>query len=162
VSTEEQPVLALELRPNASLGPRGLRWLLGAVIAINVVVAVGFSLVGAWPVVAFCGLDVALIWWALTASMRVQRIETITITAQELVWQEIREGRAVQELRFPRSFVFVRMTEDRYGARHSLVLASAGQTYPIALGLGVDERRELAALIDRTLRVRTSPTSATA
>jgi uncharacterized membrane protein len=85
--------------------------------------------------------------------MRVQRTETITITAHELVWQELRQGKAVQELRFPRSFVFARMTEDRYGARHNLVLASAGKTYPIAIGLGVGEREELADVLNRTLRL---------
>lgn len=148
-----RPVLAIELRPNASLGPRGLRWLLAFLIVVNVAVAAGFALVGAWPVVAFCGLDVALVWWALRTSMRVQRTETITITAHELVWQELREGKAVRELRFARNFVFVRMIEDRYGARHNLVLASAGKTYPIAVGLGVDERQELADVLNSALRV---------
>jgi uncharacterized membrane protein len=156
MTAEGAPLLALELRPNASLGQRGMRWILGTVIAINVAVAAGFGIAGAWPVVAFCGLDVALIWWALAASMRVQRIETLTVTAQELVWQEISEGKAVQELRFPRSFVFARMTEDRYGAPHTLVLASAGKAYPIALGLGVEERRELGVIIERALRTQTA------
>ncbi len=54
--------------------------------------------------------------------------------------RSLRQGKAVEELRFPRSFVFARMTEDRYGAKHNLVLASAGKTYPIAIGLGVGER----------------------
>jgi uncharacterized membrane protein len=162
MTADSSPLLALELRPNASLGQRGMAWILGIVIAINVAVAVGFSLAGAWPVVAFCGLDVALIWWALSASMRVQRIETIIVTAQELVWQELREGKAVQELRFPRSFVFARMTEDRYGAAQTLVLASAGKTYPIALGLGVGERRELGAMIEHALRMRTGDSASPA
>jgi len=154
-----EPLLALELRPNASLGPRGMRWILGVVIAINLAVGGGFWLAGAWPVVVFCGLDVLLIWWALKASMRVRRVETITVTASEIVWRELREGRPVQELRFPRGFVFVRMAEDRYGAAQSLVLASAGRTYPIAIGLGVDERRELSDLLQRTLRVRPPATA---
>lgn len=160
MTAEGDPVLALELRPNASLGQRGLRWILGAVIAVNAVVGVGFWLAGAWPVAAFCGLDVLLIWWALNAGMRVTRFETITITASELVWQDLRHGKLVQELRFPRSFVFVRMTEDRYGAQHALVLASAGRTYPIANGLGLEERRELADLLHRALRMASAPTAA--
>ncbi len=153
----DKPLLAIELKPNASLAPDVLRWILIGVITVNVVVAVGFAWNGAWPVVGFCGLDVLLIWWALKASMKTQRIEAITITAGELVWQEQREGKAVRELRFPRAFVRARMIEDRYGAKERLVLASRGKFFPIALGLGVAEREQLADILNEALRRVVSP-----
>ncbi len=89
----EQALLAIELRPNASLDPRGLRWLLGFLIAVNLAVAVGFALVNAWP-----SLPSAASTWRWSGgrsrpACACQRIETITITAHELVWQEFAPGK---------------------------------------------------------------------
>ena len=59
-----------ELVAYRSLNQTGFMLLMAAVIAINVVVGVVFMVAGAWPVLGFCGLDVALVYWAFKRSYR--------------------------------------------------------------------------------------------
>lgn len=67
-----------ELRPHRSLGVAAFKYMLIAVIAINVVVATFFWVQGAFPVAGFLGLDVLAIWLAFRfnyrAALRVERV----------------------------------------------------------------------------------------
>ena len=63
-----------ELVSHRSLGRTGFAVLMFAVIAINLVVGAGFYIAGAWPVLGFCGLDVALVYWAFKANYRAGRL----------------------------------------------------------------------------------------
>ena len=73
-----------------------------------------FYVIGAWPVVGFMGLDVALIWWAFRANFAdARRAEHIEITSDELVLRRLAEDRPAQEQRFARRWVRVELEEDR-------------------------------------------------
>ena len=48
-------------RPNRSLGPVARRWALGAIAFTTLGVAAGAAAFGAWPVMPFAGLEVALL-----------------------------------------------------------------------------------------------------
>jgi uncharacterized membrane protein len=67
-----------ELRPHRSLSVAAFKYMLTAVIAINVVVATFFWAQGAFPVAGFLGLDVLAIWLAFRfnyrAALRVERV----------------------------------------------------------------------------------------
>src|SRR6267378_2000688 len=47
--------------PNRSLGPLGRRWTLAAIAATTFAVAAGAAAIGAWPVMPFAGLEIALL-----------------------------------------------------------------------------------------------------
>ena len=69
------------LRPAPPLPPRAALAILGCVAAINFAFALSFVLRGAWPVMPFMGLDVALLAWAFHASRRAaKREEHVVVT----------------------------------------------------------------------------------
>jgi len=77
----ENILLDTVLRPAPALPARTLLVVLAIVASINVAFALSFILHGAWPVMPFMGLDVALLGWAFRASRRnAQREERITLT----------------------------------------------------------------------------------
>lgn len=79
------PLFAAELTPRRSINPRGLRVLAALVIVFCALPALVFFSVGAWPILGFMGLDIAVIAWALWASFTTgPRRETVTLWADKL------------------------------------------------------------------------------
>ncbi|WP_297507034.1 DUF2244 domain-containing protein [uncultured Caulobacter sp.] len=71
------------IQPNRSLSDRGMKVVLGVVIAFNLVIAVFLLVLGAPPVLPFLGLDVLAVWLALRASARAaRRAERVHVTAE--------------------------------------------------------------------------------
>ena len=68
----------LELIAHRSLSPSAFAVLFGSVAAINFLGGAVLWYVGAWPVVGFMGLDIALIWfgfhWSFNASLKKEKI----------------------------------------------------------------------------------------
>src|SRR5262245_27160207 len=60
VQVDSPPCVFLS-RPNRSLGPAARRWVLLAIAATPVGLAVGAAAFGGWPVMPFAGLEVALL-----------------------------------------------------------------------------------------------------
>lgn len=61
------------LRPHRSLSARAFKYMLIAVIVVNVVVALFFWVQGAFPVAGFLGLDVLALWLAFRFNYRAGR-----------------------------------------------------------------------------------------
>lgn len=73
------------LKPSPPLPPRMLLVILGIVTLFNAAFALSFVLKGAWPVMPFMGLDVALLGWAFrTSTLRAMREEHIVVTREDL------------------------------------------------------------------------------
>jgi len=68
--TANQIYLDVSLKPNRSLSPRGFLVVMGIASAVSLGAGTYFFLHGAWPVMGFFGLDLALLYWALKASYR--------------------------------------------------------------------------------------------
>lgn len=64
----DPPLFRAILRPHRSLSERGILvvTLLAGILAL--IPGLAFFLMGAWPIVGFMGLDVLLLYWALTWS----------------------------------------------------------------------------------------------
>src|SRR5438105_13845907 len=60
----ESPPYVHHCVPNRSLGAQGRRWFLAALIATTFAVATLATIFGAWPVMPFAGLEVALVMLA--------------------------------------------------------------------------------------------------
>ena len=66
------------LHPHRSLSPRGFLILMSAIGLVSFVMGMVFLLIGAWPVMGFFGLDVALIYFAFKLNYRSGRLyETV-------------------------------------------------------------------------------------
>lgn len=141
------------LTPHRSLSPKGFIILMSVIAGFNFVAGLFFYAIGAWPVVGFMGLDVALIWWAFRANFAdARRAEHIEITADELVLRRLREDRPAQEQRFARSWVRVELEEDRERELVGpLYLRLGGKRTEIASFLGAQERLSFANALKAAL-----------
>ncbi len=140
-----------ELGSHRSLGPVGFLVLMTAVTLINVVVGVGFYLLGAWPILGFCGLDVALIYWAFKANYRSGRAaETIELNPQVLTVIRYNASGTRERFEFNPYWVRVRLSEKADG-RNELRLATHGQDLHFAGFLSDDERRDFAEILTAAL-----------
>lgn len=63
-------IFDLELRPNRSLPERHFWRMIAGVAVIFLAMGVRFLLLGAWPILPFMLVDLALLWWAMRASYR--------------------------------------------------------------------------------------------
>lgn len=141
------------LTPHRSLSPQGFVILMSVIAGFNLIVGLFFYVIGAWPVVGFMGLDVALIWWAFRANFAdARRAEHIEITSDEVVLRRLAEDRPVQEQRFARQWVRVELEEDRERELVGpLYLRFGGKRTEIASFLGAQERLSFANALKAAL-----------
>jgi uncharacterized membrane protein len=141
------------LTPYRSLSRQGFVILMAVIVGLNLTVGLFFYVIGAWPVVGFMGLDVALIWWAFKANFAdARRAEHIEITPHELVLMRLAEHRPPQEQRFARRWVRVELEEDRErDLIGPLYLRFRGSRTEIASFLGAHERQAFARVLKAAL-----------
>ena len=83
ISTDGNTIVS---KPNNSLAPRGLLWLMISIAAIAMTVALGVSLSGAWLVLPFAGLEVFAFALALHhIYLHYDDFEKISLIDHELV-----------------------------------------------------------------------------
>jgi uncharacterized membrane protein len=115
------------------------------VIALNLVGGLMFFLIGAWPIVGFMGLDVALIWWAFRSNFRDgAQGERISVTGDLVSLERVNKVGAVSK-----------RVELEYDSERELtgrlLLWSHGKSHEIASFLGAEERQSLAQALRRVL-----------
>jgi uncharacterized membrane protein len=148
------PVLDLVMRPNRSGSARLAWWAVAGVAGLFGLLGLRFLLLGAWPILPFMAVDVALLWWAL-AQARQSREQERLVVAPAGVWLERveRDGtRALHQLE-PHSA----RLEIARSATGSIRLWLGDRKTAVELGqcLGQQERAEVAMEIRSALaRVR--------
>jgi len=137
--------------PNRSLGPEGRRWFLGLIAATTLGVAAGAAALGAWPVMPFAGIEVALVMLAF----HIVRLHDADFERLEIVGHEVRVERreASCVTRFVAHRPWARLVVRESGARCSLGLAYAGRTVPLGRLLSDEGRRRLAGELRARLAV---------
>jgi len=129
-------------KPNRSLGLAARRWVLGAIAATTLGVAAGATALGAWPVMPFAGLEVALVALAFRVLSRHDAdFERLEIGEHE-VSVEVRDAQSVT--RFVAHRPWARVVLRERGMRCTLGLAYAGRTMPLGRMLSDEGRRQLA------------------
>jgi len=151
LATADLPPFVHYSVPNRSLGPAGRRWCLAVIGGTTLVVALGAAMLGAWPVMPFAGLEVALLWLAFrVVQLHDRDFERIEIEDGELRL-EARDARRETHLVAQRAWARVVLKE--HGPRCTLGLAYAGKTVPLGRLLSDDGRRSLAAQLRGRVRV---------
>jgi uncharacterized membrane protein len=148
----EGPVLLdATLRPNPPASPRILLGLLILVAGINLAFGLSFMLRGAWPVTPFMGADVALLAWALRASIRASRsLEHLTLTPDRLRIERRPARGAPDEIALNPYWLRVEIDEDAL-VPSPLVLRGDGKSLKIGNFLGRDERISFARVLKSAL-----------
>jgi uncharacterized membrane protein len=139
------------LLPHRSLPPRGFNLLMLLLWLFSVAVGTGFVLAGAWPVIGFFGLDVALVYLAFRLNYRAaRRRETLRLGADAFTVERV-DVYGTRRLWSFQPFWLRVVLEERPGRANRLSLASHGRTLVIADFLAPATRRELAATIAEAL-----------
>jgi uncharacterized membrane protein len=148
-------VLDLVLRPHRSLSPAGFHALMAVLVAFGVASSFVFWLVGAWPVLAFVGIDLVLVYLAFKASYAGGRVyERVRLSAAALTVESVdrRGRRRACELQ-P---YWLRVDVDSETSR--LRLTSRGRSVDIAAFLPPDELGDVADEIRAGLARLREPT----
>lgn len=144
------------LVPHRSLSQRGFRLLLAVLVAANLVLGVPIFVLGAWPVIGFMGLDVALVVILFRLNYKSGRLtETLTLTEQDLIVTRIDPEGLTEETRLNAYWLRIDM-DDPPEHESRLTLISRGNRLVIGRFLTPDERLEVAqALRAAVARVKT-------
>ena len=149
----------IELAPNCSLTNRQAVRFFTATCAMAFGFALILTLKGFWPVLPFAGLELALLAWALNASLarRFYR-QTITVTEAD-VSVESRERSRHAQVVFPRHWAQVKLRRPATRLHPSrLTIESHGRQCELGSFLTEEERRGLALRLQRLIgRVNESP-----
>lgn len=140
------------LYPHRSLGERGFRLLLIGVGTVSTLVSIPFYIMGAWPVVGFFGLDVALLYLFFKLNYRdARRREYVLLTYVLLLVSRVDpRGRRVETAFNP---LWVRLERDEieeFGVTR-LSLVQRERSLEVGRFLGAAEKASFADAFGRAL-----------
>jgi uncharacterized membrane protein len=119
---------------------------------VSLAVGIGFVSIGAWPVIGFFGLDVALVYVAFRLSYRSGRqSETIRLADDAFTVEQLGVRGERRTWRFQPFWLRV-ILEERGEDWNRLLLASHGRSLTIGAFVTAATRRELAATLRDALR----------
>ena len=139
------------LWPNRSLPNAGFLAVMTVVITVNVTFGMAFFLLGAWPVLGFCGLDILLVWIAFRLSYRQGRLhERVRLSEADLLVSRVLPSG--HESRWRLQPYWTRVLIDRPVRHESEVrLQSKGGTLILGSFLSPNERADFAEALGAAL-----------
>ena len=139
------------LAPHRSLPPAGFRLLVGALLSVGLGAGAAFLMLGAWPVLGFFGLDIALLAWCFHLNYRQgRRRERLRLTPDALTLERMSPAGRVEQVRLPPWWLRVEI--DRSGGRPGpLTLATHGRREIVGAFLAPSERAEVAEALRQAL-----------
>ena len=141
------PAFRAVLTPHRSLSPSGFLILMIAISLVSFCVGLAFLLMGAWPVMGFFGLDVALIYWAFRQNYRSgNEFEAIEVTPDAVTLTRHAPDGQTSRLDFNAYWVRVALDERSDGGT-ALRLVSHGKSLIFGAFLTDEERREFAEVL---------------
>lgn len=148
----EPTIFSAIITPHRSLSQRGFLAVMGLIAGISFIGGVAFSVIGAWPVVGFFGLDVLLVYVAFCANYRAAAaFEEITVTPSELRVRRVsHRGEVVEWMLNPLWTRLERETHEDFGLLR-LFLVSRGRRLSIAAFLSPAEKESFAAALSAAL-----------
>ena len=148
----EPTIFSAVITPNRSLDRVGFVVLMGLVCFVSFVAGIVFLIAGAWPVVGFFGLDVALLYWAFKLNYaHAAAYEEVIITAAELKLRKVsHRGKAREWTLNPLWTKLEREAHADFGLLR-LFLVSRGRRFLVANFLAPEERESFAAALSAAL-----------
>lgn len=139
------------LHPHRSLGPAGFLFLMLCISLVCVSAGLLFVIAGAWPVFAFLGLDIVLVYVAFKLNYRSGRqMERLRLTSDLLEIERISASGRLMRWEFQPYWVHVSLSDA--GEHHSrLTLRSHGSELTVGSFLSPGERETLCTALNRAL-----------
>ena len=142
---------AAALRPNRSLSPTGFRILMFVAAGGALCIGIAFLIIGAWPVVGFCGVEILFLYVAFRHNYRAGRAyEKLCLTRDALEITRVSPYGNAQKWTMEPSWLQVLMDEPPL--HHSkLQLRSHSKSLIIGTFLTPEERLEVAIALRKAL-----------
>jgi len=156
----EPTIFSAIITPQRSLGRTGFIVLMVVFGAVSFIAGMVFLIAGAWPVLAFFGLEFALVYWAFRANYHAARAyEEVTVKPSELLVRKVSHHGKVREWTLNPLWVRLdRIVHDEFGIER-LFLVSHGRRLTIAGFLGPQEKESFAHALSAALgEARRGPT----
>ncbi len=144
--------LEATIEPNRPLRPWAISVVIGFAAVVSFITGFMFALHGAWPVTPFFGLDVALLAWAMLASIRAsRRREHLRLTSDALIIERVSaNGHTKREEINPYWLRVEHDDPELIGAELALVVHE--KRWVVGSFLGAEERARLAEALRQALR----------
>ena len=151
--TQARPLFSAKLTPHRSLGQRGYRVIIAVVALAATVPAITFYSLGAWPIIGFLGLDVALIAWAMWASLKDgKRYEQVTLWRDQLELKQVDGAGKEMLVRFNPSLVKLVVDRDYNERTTGLHLRTRDRDVVLGAFLNNDEKSSFAKAFGTALK----------
>lgn len=140
-------------RPNCSLSPKGRIGVVALIASFSLAVAIGFSLIGAWLVLPFAGLELVAVAYAFYyINCHAADYESITIEGDQLAVEK-RDYKNTSQIVFHRYWARV-LLRDLPSGDQSLLLRSHGKEVEFGRHfMNNDQRLALAQQLKRRVGV---------
>lgn len=137
--------------PHRSLSARGRRWLVLVLAGMCALVGLRFWFLGAWPVIAFSGLEgLAVIFMIHLNHRRARASELVMLSADTL--KVVRTSPSGERTEDTLSSAWLNVTlEERDGRVPRLLLGVRDRRIEVGAALGEAEKRDLAEALRATL-----------
>jgi len=144
----EPTLFSAILTPHRSLTGVGFLAVMVAIGGLSFASGILFLVLGAWPVIGFLGLDVALVYWAFRVNYRAANAyEEVVVTSSELKLRKVSHHGKVAEWSFNPLWVKLdREVDEEYGTAR-LFLVSRGRRLALAGFLSPGEKESFAAAL---------------
>jgi len=148
---------SITARPNCSLTPAGSLCVVSIISLFTLVLAIGFTLIGAWPVLIFAIIELYVVYCCFNELLRhAWDYEQLTIDGDKVMVVQHEPGHDTQ-VELNSYWAHVVMECDRDGSCRRLALASHGREVEFGRYMSGDERMVLGQqLMPRFSGFRTS------
>jgi uncharacterized membrane protein len=148
---------SLTSRRHDAIGPRGRWWLFASLCGLSFGFALMFMVRGAWPVLPYSALEMAVLFWAFHRfERRIADWERITVCGDRVIVDSERSGVRTRRV-FNRQWLRVEVEERSFGRPPALTLRYAGQSTTFGEALPAGERIRLGRELRRVLAAAVRP-----
>jgi len=147
-----RPIFAAVMTPYRSLTPRGLALVMALIGASSFIAGTIFYMAGAWPVVGFMGLDVALVYGAFRLNNRQARaFEEIAVSRSALTVRKVDARGRGRSFGFDPCWTRLEIERKPDWGVTGLCLAARGERLAIGRFLNPADRESFAAALSAAL-----------
>lgn len=149
---QNNPLFAALLTPHRSLGMTGIRYVVAVYAVLAAIPGIYFFVSGAWPIIGLLGLDAAVLYWALSASLHSGRaFEEITLWRDALEVRHVTARGRERHHRFNPFWVRLGVVRDHEDRVTRLTLTNRGQVLEIGTFLTPADKAQFATEFGQAL-----------
>lgn len=148
----QSPLFSAFLTPHRALNAKGIRYVIAFTAIMASIPSIFFFSIGAWPIVGLMGLDVAVLWWAMSVSLKSgDAFEEVTLWPDTLEVRHVTAWGKERQHKFNPFYVRLRVDRDYEDRVIHLVLSVRQQRLEIGTFLTPDDKASFAQVFGAAL-----------